>query len=78
MFRTSLLVASLVVLVNGQGCSVCGDGKEVGKPEAIFAFPGQPAVPCADLQTAGESGLIPLDQCGFLPPLITACECKDV
>jgi hypothetical protein len=27
------------------------------------------------LQDAGYGGAIPLDQCGFLPTLITNCEC---
>jgi len=57
------------------GCSVCGDGKKVTAPDAVFVFPGQPSVPCGVLQTAGESGSIPLDQCGFLAGLIPMCEC---
>eukprot|EP00546_Thalassionema_frauenfeldii_P004036 CAMPEP_0178923818 /NCGR_PEP_ID=MMETSP0786-20121207/16971_1 /TAXON_ID=186022 /ORGANISM="Thalassionema frauenfeldii, Strain CCMP 1798" /LENGTH=616 /DNA_ID=CAMNT_0020598437 /DNA_START=130 /DNA_END=1980 /DNA_ORIENTATION=- len=59
------------------GCSVCGDGRAVGNPEAIFDFPGQPAVKCDLLQIAGVLGQIPLDQCQFLPPLLEICECTD-
>jgi hypothetical protein len=40
LFR-SIVLATLVAFASAQGCSVCGDGKEVGNPEAIFAFPGQ-------------------------------------
>jgi hypothetical protein len=70
------------VAVSGQcpatppgGCSVCGEGLCVGNSEAIFAFPGQPVVPCGLLEQAGYTGAIPLDQCGFLAPLILDCEC---
>jgi hypothetical protein len=71
----SLILAAFVVAVRGQGCSVCGDGLAVTNPDAIFAFPGQPEVPCGLLEQAGQTGAVPLDQCGFLAPLITVCEC---
>jgi len=64
-------------IVNGQ-CSVCGDGKEVGKPDAIFKFPGQPEVPCDILQAAGQTGQISQTQCDFLPSVINPiCECQN-
>jgi len=69
------LLSSIAVAVNSQGCSICGDGKQVTLPDAIFIFPGQPAVPCGLLQTAGESGQIPLAQCGMVASLIPMCEC---
>jgi len=60
------------------GCSVCGPGKFVSSPNNIFAFPGQPAVACGLLETSGFEGIIPLDQCGFLPSfVITPCDCAD-
>jgi len=60
------------------GCSVCGDNKFVSNSDAIFAFPGQPTVPCGLLETSGLNGLIPLDQCPFLPTLISdTCGCKE-
>jgi len=60
------------------GCSVCGIGKFVGSPNDIFDFPGQPAVPCGLLETSGIDGLIPLDQCAFLPGLADSlCSCED-
>jgi len=64
-------------LVPDGGCSVCGDGKCVGNPDAIFEFPGQPAVACKLLETAGLGGAINLGQCVFLPDLINdICECQ--
>mmetsp|Transcript_14753 Transcript_14753/g.16900 ORF Transcript_14753/g.16900 Transcript_14753/m.16900 type:complete len:134 (+) Transcript_14753:120-521(+) len=57
------------------GCSVCGEGKKVGNGLGIFAYPEQPEVPCSLLESAGVNGLIPLEQCSQLPPLVTVCEC---
>mmetsp|Transcript_25595 Transcript_25595/g.29229 ORF Transcript_25595/g.29229 Transcript_25595/m.29229 type:complete len:656 (+) Transcript_25595:2-1969(+) len=60
------------------GCSVCGEGKFVSEPDAIFAFPGQPSVLCGVLETAGLTSLIPLDQCAFLPGFADPlCSCQD-
>jgi hypothetical protein len=77
MFRTLLVSALIAGATNAQeGCSVCGDGLMVTNPDAIFAFPGQPAVTCRNLELAGESGQIPLSDCGFLPTLIEGdCQC---
>jgi len=65
--------------VPDNGCSICGENKciDSDKKDEIFSFPGQPAVPCSLLQTAGEMGLIPLDQCSQLPSLIDVCNCLD-
>eukprot|EP00547_Thalassionema_nitzschioides_P014247 CAMPEP_0194232680 /NCGR_PEP_ID=MMETSP0158-20130606/961_1 /TAXON_ID=33649 /ORGANISM="Thalassionema nitzschioides, Strain L26-B" /LENGTH=274 /DNA_ID=CAMNT_0038965477 /DNA_START=36 /DNA_END=860 /DNA_ORIENTATION=+ len=62
------------------GCSICGDGKEVGAPDAIFVFPGQPAVPCGLLEEGGREGTIPLAQCKFLVtlPELDVCECQPI
>lgn len=68
MFR-AIILTTLIAASNAQ-CSVCGDGKEITKPDAVFAFPGQQAVPCGTLQTAGSEGLVPLDQCPFLPGIV--------
>jgi len=60
------------------GCSVCGEGKFVSSPDAVFVFPGQPSVPCGLLETAGLTGSIPLDQCSFLPGIASPlCNCAD-
>jgi len=60
------------------GCSVCGPGMCVTDFDSIFSFPGQPSVRCGDLETAGINGIIPLDQCGFLPGLILdTCKCQN-
>ncbi|KAI2507625.1 hypothetical protein MHU86_6812 [Fragilaria crotonensis] len=62
---------------NAQGCSVCGDGKVVSAPDAIFAFPGFDPVPCGDLQQAGLEGRVALENCPVLPNLIGVCLCVD-
>ena len=57
-------------------CEVCGEGKEVGDEDAVFAFPGFPPVPCDQLQAAGRGGAIPADACPSLPPLVDPfCDC---
>lgn len=78
MIFRALVLATLVALTSSQEtCSVCGDGQQVGNPEGIFSFPGQPVVECGLLEEAGASGLIPIAQCGFLPGLITSdCSCE--
>mmetsp|Transcript_1040 Transcript_1040/g.1304 ORF Transcript_1040/g.1304 Transcript_1040/m.1304 type:complete len:891 (+) Transcript_1040:42-2714(+) len=60
------------------GCNICGTSvnKCVTKPNAIFAFPGQPAVGCANLQLAGLAGMVPIEDCPMLPTLINdICGC---
>lgn len=58
-------------------CSVCGENSEVGKPDVIFEYPGQPAVPCSVLQQAGVEGFIPMAQCALLPQLVVdTCGCQ--
>jgi len=60
-------------------CSVCGENAQVGKPNAIFQYPQQPAVTCELLENAGTAGLIPMSQCSFLPQLIVdTCGCKEI
>lgn len=72
-----LITAATTTTVGAQGCSVCGADMQVGLPDAIFAFPGQPVVPCGLLEIAGQTGQIPLDQCGFLPGIVMAdCGCQ--
>ena len=81
LFRATIL-AALAAAVYGQavappdGCLVCGDGKVVTKPDSIYTFSGQPAVPCAELQQAGLDALLSLQICQFLPGLINLdCGC---
>mmetsp|Transcript_2142 Transcript_2142/g.3078 ORF Transcript_2142/g.3078 Transcript_2142/m.3078 type:complete len:83 (+) Transcript_2142:920-1168(+) len=74
--RTFSFLLFVVTSVGAQeACSVCGDGKVVTAPNAMFEFPNQPSVPCKILEHAGMNGYIPLDQCVFLPPLLTMCGC---
>jgi len=55
-------------------CSVCGDGNEVGNPDAVLSFPG---VPLQCIGVPGLLGVIPPPQCAVLPQLIsTVCECQ--
>jgi len=74
-----LVLATILCTVSGQGCSVCGEGQQVGRLDGIFAFPGQPTVPCGVLEQAGEDGEI--NQCSFLPGLIPQygdCDCRPI
>ncbi len=59
-------------------CSVCGDGMQVGNPNAAVTFPGQAGqISCDSLENMGTVGLIPPAQCAVLPQLIdTVCECE--
>jgi hypothetical protein len=59
------------------GCSICGEGFCVGSPDAIFEFPGMSPISCGNLEVAGATGYIPLDQCPFLPTLVAIpCSCQ--
>ena len=74
IFRAAI-AAALVASIKAQ-CSVCGPGLAVGLPDATFTFAEQPSVPCGALEQAGINGMIPLDQCGFLPEMIKVeCGC---
>eukprot|EP00547_Thalassionema_nitzschioides_P008145 CAMPEP_0194227528 /NCGR_PEP_ID=MMETSP0156-20130528/42904_1 /TAXON_ID=33649 /ORGANISM="Thalassionema nitzschioides, Strain L26-B" /LENGTH=668 /DNA_ID=CAMNT_0038960015 /DNA_START=96 /DNA_END=2102 /DNA_ORIENTATION=+ len=60
-------------------CSVCGEGREVTNPDAIFDFPDQPSVKCGALESAGWNALLYPSECEDLPDLIDLlCECQDV
>ena len=63
--------------VPADGCSICGAGLCATNPDAVFAYPGQPVVPCGVLEMAGLEGRVPLSQCGLLPPLVdSTCGCN--
>jgi len=76
----SMIIGSSNGVASGfkEKCSVCGEGKKVGKDDGIFVFPDQPAISCMDLQKSGEDGRIPLGQCAFLPTLVGVCECEPI
>jgi len=59
------------------GCSICGEGKCVTNPDAIFRYENQPEAPCGGLQTVGYSGSIDLSFCSFFPrlPELDVCGC---
>jgi len=59
------------------GCSVCGPGKCITDENAVFSYPGQPAISCKLLEEAGRSGIVPLAGCQVLPQLVQdICKCK--
>jgi len=62
-----------------EGCSICGEGKEVNDPDAIFAFPGQAPITCGELEDNGGQGLIDNDFCSILPGITEiVCDCQAV
>ena len=73
---TTTTAATATATSAAESCSVCGEGMEVGNPLGILSLEGQPEVSCSALQTAGENGVIPSEQCADLPGIITdVCEC---
>ena len=73
----SLVVAIIAGVTSGQHCSVCGVGFRVGRPDAILSVQGHPDILCNRLEVAGFQGLIPIDECTSLPPLISeVCSCQ--
>ncbi|KAI2498363.1 hypothetical protein MHU86_16116 [Fragilaria crotonensis] len=79
MMLRSIVLASLFSSAAAHVvCNVCGEGLMVSAPEAIFDYPGQPALTCAGVETAGLTGLIPEEQCPHIANLITVCECAPV
>ena len=80
--RSVVLVSFIAHRVVSQGeppCSICGDGLEVGAPDTIFAFTGQPAVACGRLEQAGADGFIAAATCVQLPVVIgDTCVCQPI
>lgn len=78
MFRT-LIAAAVVAVASGQFCQVCGAGKVVTLPAAIFTPPGRDPVACGDLQTAGINGDPDVfSSCATIALLIpVTCGCAD-
>lgn len=73
-----LTLLSLCDVVHSS-CNICGDGKEVGNPDAVVMFNTVPPseTPCGKLQSMGKAGLIPDAQCGRLPQYLgDTCECR--
>lgn len=60
------------------GCPVCGEGKCITKPDALFVPPPPyKTVSCSALQNSGINGIVPMDDCPFMPLLINdACGCS--
>jgi hypothetical protein len=86
IFRAAVLVALAATAAYGAcppvpdgACNVCGEGKCVSKPDAIFSLPPNPSVACGDLQQAGFNGDEQVAQnCAVLGLLIGACGCDAV
>ena len=79
--RMILLLIQLIVRITSadQLCSICGDGFQVGKPNAVvILFEQLEPMPCFHLQEAGSQGLISSAQCDLLPSLISrSCGCVE-
>lgn len=60
-------------------CNPCGGTKCVTEPDNIFAVPGQPALPCGQLEAlAFEQGVIPVEFCAIVSTLFgPQCGCAD-
>eukprot|EP00548_Thalassiothrix_antarctica_P016951 CAMPEP_0194193772 /NCGR_PEP_ID=MMETSP0154-20130528/75221_1 /TAXON_ID=1049557 /ORGANISM="Thalassiothrix antarctica, Strain L6-D1" /LENGTH=832 /DNA_ID=CAMNT_0038918139 /DNA_START=103 /DNA_END=2598 /DNA_ORIENTATION=- len=57
-------------------CNVCGNGRPVGRPNAIVVFPGIEPMRCGELQEVGLAGSITESQCRDIPDFIRdVCEC---
>ena len=63
-------------------CSVCGDGIEVGNPDAVaslFHAPSGAQILCGTLEKMGLDGRIAPSQCAVMPSLIGVdCGCKSI
>mmetsp|Transcript_18524 Transcript_18524/g.27997 ORF Transcript_18524/g.27997 Transcript_18524/m.27997 type:complete len:228 (+) Transcript_18524:107-790(+) len=73
-----ILILSWLIPVRAK-CSVCGKGNWVTNVQAIFAYPGRPAISCGAFEkVAKESDIVPEDVCPLLPALeeIKPCGCK--
>eukprot|EP00548_Thalassiothrix_antarctica_P000947 CAMPEP_0194129120 /NCGR_PEP_ID=MMETSP0152-20130528/346_1 /TAXON_ID=1049557 /ORGANISM="Thalassiothrix antarctica, Strain L6-D1" /LENGTH=340 /DNA_ID=CAMNT_0038823209 /DNA_START=42 /DNA_END=1061 /DNA_ORIENTATION=- len=58
-------------------CNICGNGKPVGKPNAIVRVPGLSHVRCGELQDYGLAGSITPSECRDIPEFISnACQCN--
>jgi len=66
------------IRVSDSSCLICGNGKRVGNPNAIFSFPNQQPVTCGTLEDLGIGGaIITESQCPFLPQLVQdICDCQ--
>ena len=73
-------------LAQGNGtfqCTICGEGFQVGNPEAVVSIPafeegvlGQDRT-CSELQAAGDLGQITEADCSLLSPLVLdPCQCE--
>jgi len=73
---TTLSVQSCPEVLDG-GCSICGSGLCTTNYDAIFEFPGQPAVRCDSLEQVGLNGGLPDEGCNLLPALVEeVCGCQ--
>jgi len=67
-------------LPNDTACSVCGPGRAITNDDTIFAYPGEPALPCSVLQGAGIAGFILEKECAVLADIFeddNVCGCTD-
>ena len=72
----SLVLATILAVAYGEGCSICGMGMVVTIPDNNYTFPENPIVTCGELQTIGMNGTLDDATCASLRPLIsTLCGC---
>ena len=80
MMKPPLILVLLALLSRCiTACNICGDGKEVGNPDAEVSFNTNPptSIPCGTLQSQGIAGLISETLCERLPQYVgDTCECK--
>lgn len=84
LFRAVILVALAVSAygacppVPDGACNVCGEGKCVSKPEAIFVFGTGKSMSCGALEEAGFGKYLNPLYCATFPALLEVCACDDV
>jgi hypothetical protein len=61
----------------GGVCSICGPGRCVGSPTAMFSLPGSTPIACGFLEDAASQGLIPPFVCPLFADLVDGpCGCR--
>mmetsp|Transcript_4392 Transcript_4392/g.6333 ORF Transcript_4392/g.6333 Transcript_4392/m.6333 type:complete len:295 (+) Transcript_4392:34-918(+) len=69
------LCAATLVKGQGNGCSVCGEGKIVTKIDTVFDYPGEGSIACGSLEQVGRMGFIPREECDHIPGIADVCGC---
>lgn len=82
LFFAFLLPSCAAQFLEDPPCNVCGDGIEVGNPDAVaslFHAPSGAQILCGTLEKMGLDGRIAPSQCAVMPSLIGVdCGCKSI